>query len=172
MQTWELSAREHIRDTLARYTWSGDAGRVAGLADAFCPDGVLEIRGEPPLHGRLLYALGSLLIYEPLKNMLGLSRVRIAYTAGEAIGPDLFSFYRSLGLNLKQLYGQTEAFLYLTAQRDGDIHADTVGRALPHVPHGLKPVHPPVLYAMDEMGLQPNPRYVKCARNVGAVMGK
>jgi long-chain acyl-CoA synthetase len=59
--------------------------------------------------------------------------VRVAYTAGEAIGPDLFSFYRSLGLNLKQLYGQTEAFLYLTAQRDGEIHADTVGRAMPNV---------------------------------------
>ena len=51
-----------------------------------------------PLHGRLLYALGQLLVYEPLKNVLGLSRVRIAYTAGEAIGPDLFSFYRSLGV--------------------------------------------------------------------------
>ena len=65
--------------------------------------------------------------------MLGLSRVRVAYTAGEAIGPDLFSFYRSLGLNLKQLYGQTEAFLYLTAQPDGQIHADTVGPAVPNV---------------------------------------
>jgi long-chain acyl-CoA synthetase len=86
-----------------------------------------------PLHGRLLYGLGRLLVYEPLKNVLGLSRVRIAYTAGEAIGPDLFSFYRSLGLNLKQLYGQTEAFLYLTAQRDGEIYADSVGLALPNV---------------------------------------
>ena len=86
-----------------------------------------------PLRGRLLYALGRLLVYEPLKNVLGLSRVRVAYTAGEAIGPDLFSFYRSLGLNLKQLYGQTEAFLYLTAQRDGEIYADTVGPALPNV---------------------------------------
>jgi long-chain acyl-CoA synthetase len=86
-----------------------------------------------PLHGRLLYALGRLLIYEPLKNVLGLSRVRIAYTAGEAIGPDLFSFYRALGMNLKQLYGQTEAFLYLTAQPDGQIYADTVGAAMPNV---------------------------------------
>ncbi|AMN39862.1 AMP-dependent synthetase and ligase [Rhodoplanes sp. Z2-YC6860] len=86
-----------------------------------------------PLTGRLLYGLGNLLIYGPLKNVLGLSNVRIAYTAGEAIGPDLFSFYRSLGLNLKQLYGQTEAFLYLTAQPDGQIYADTVGPALPNV---------------------------------------
>ena len=90
-------------------------------------------RQPVPLHGRLLYALGNLLVYGPLKNVLGLSRVRVAYTAGEAIGPDLFSFYRSLGLNLKQLYGQTEAFLYLTAQPDGQIYSDTVGPAMPNV---------------------------------------
>ncbi|HEX9071541.1 MAG TPA: AMP-binding protein, partial [Pseudolabrys sp.] len=77
-----------------------------------------------PLIGRLLYAIGNLLVYGPLKNVLGFSRVRVAYTAGEAVGPDLFSFYRSIGLNLKQLYGQTEAFLYVTAQPDGEIYAD------------------------------------------------
>jgi long-chain acyl-CoA synthetase len=86
-----------------------------------------------PFHGRLLYWLGNILVYGPLKNVLGLSKVRLAYTAGEAIGPDLFSFYRSLGLNLKQLYGQTEAFLYLTAQPNGQIYADTVGAVLPNV---------------------------------------
>ncbi|MEZ2143952.1 AMP-binding protein [Bradyrhizobium sp. DN5] len=85
------------------------------------------------LRGRLLYALGRLLVYEPLKNVLGLSRVRVAYTAGEAIGPDLFAFYRSIGLNLKQLYGQTEAFLYVTCQPDGEIYPDTVGPAAPNV---------------------------------------
>jgi long-chain acyl-CoA synthetase len=90
-------------------------------------------RQSVPLHGRLLYAVGKLLIYGPLMNVLGLTRVRIAYPAGEAIGPDLFSFYRSLGMNLKQLYGQTEAFLYVTAQPDGEIHADTVGPAMPNV---------------------------------------
>jgi long-chain acyl-CoA synthetase len=83
--------------------------------------------------GRLLYSLGKFLIYEPLKNVLGLSCVRVAYTAGEAIGPELFSFYRSLGLNLKQLYGQTEAFLYVTAQPDGQIYPDTVGPPAPNV---------------------------------------
>ena len=89
---------------------------------------------EPvPITGRLLYALGGLLVYGPLKNVLGLSRVRIAYTAGEAIGPDLFSFYRSIGLNMKQLYGQTEAFLYITAQPDGKIYSDTVGPVMPNV---------------------------------------
>jgi long-chain acyl-CoA synthetase len=92
------------------------------------------LNGKPtPLIGRLLYALGRVVVYEPLKNVLGLSRVRVAYTAGEAIGPDLFSFYRSLGLNLKQLYGQTEAFLYITAQPDGQIHSDTVGPPAPNV---------------------------------------
>ena len=86
-----------------------------------------------PLSGRLLYGLGNILVYGPLKNVLGFSRVRVAYTAGEAIGPDLFAFYRSIGLNLKQLYGQTEAFLYVTAQPDGEIYSDTVGPAFPNV---------------------------------------
>ncbi|MEZ5891201.1 MAG: AMP-binding protein [Xanthobacteraceae bacterium] len=90
-------------------------------------------RQPVPLGGRLLYAVGKFLVYEPLKNVLGLSRVRVAYTAGEAIGPELFSFYRSLGINLKQLYGQTEAFLYITAHPDGQIHAATVGPAAPNV---------------------------------------
>jgi len=85
------------------------------------------------LTGRLLYAIGNILVYAPLKNVLGFSRVRVAYTAGEAIGPDLFAFYRSIGLNLKQLYGQTEAFLYVTAQPDGEIYSDTVGPACPNV---------------------------------------
>jgi long-chain acyl-CoA synthetase len=75
----------------------------------------------------------AILVYAPLKNALGFSKVRTAYTAGEAIGPELFSFYRSLGMNLKQLYGQTEAFLYVTAQPDGQIRADTVGPATPNV---------------------------------------
>ncbi len=92
------------------------------------------LNGEPvPLGGRLLYGLGEILIYGPLKNVLGFTRIRTAYTAGEAIGPDLFSFYRSLGLNLKQLYGQTEAFLYVTAQPDGQIRSDTVGPPTPNV---------------------------------------
>ena len=86
-----------------------------------------------PLRARLLYGLGTLLVYAPLKNALGFSNIRIAYTAGEAIGPELFSFYRSLGLNLKQLYGQTEAFLYVTCQSDGKIEADAVGAPAPDV---------------------------------------
>jgi long-chain acyl-CoA synthetase len=85
-------------------------------------------REKVPLHGRLLYWLGERLVYGPLKNRLGVSRIRLAYTAGEAIGPEIFRFWRSLGVNLKQLYGQTEASVYITAQPDGEIYADTVGK--------------------------------------------
>jgi long-chain acyl-CoA synthetase len=92
------------------------------------------LNGESvPLGARLSYALGQKLIYGPLLNALGFSNIRVAYTAGEAIGPELFSFYRSLGMNLKQLYGQTEAFLYVTAQPDGQIRSDTVGPPTPNV---------------------------------------
>jgi long-chain acyl-CoA synthetase len=76
---------------------------------------------------RLMYALGNLLVYGPLRNNLGLSRVRVAYTAGEAIGPDLFSFYRSIGINLKQLYGSTETAVFVCLQPDHEARADTVG---------------------------------------------
>lgn len=76
---------------------------------------------------RLKYALGDLLMYGPLRNALGMSRVRVAYTAGEAIGPDLFTFYRSIGINLKQLYGSTETSVFVCVQKDGQVRADTVG---------------------------------------------
>jgi long-chain acyl-CoA synthetase len=82
---------------------------------------------------RLNYGLGSLLIYGPLKNVLGLSRVRVAYTAGAAIGPDLFRFYRSIGVNLKQLYGATETCAYVCLQPDGNIKFDSVGLPAPGV---------------------------------------
>ena len=83
--------------------------------------------------GRIKYRLGELFIYGPLKNTLGLSRVRVGYTAGEAIGPEIFDFYRSLGINLKQLYGQTEATVFITAQPDGQVRSDTVGVTCPGV---------------------------------------
>jgi len=85
-------------------------------------------RERVPLYARLIYKIGDVLVYGPLKNRFGLSRIRIAYTAGEAIGPEIFRFYRSLGINLKQLYGSTEASVYITAQPDGEIYADTVGK--------------------------------------------
>ncbi len=90
--------------------------------------------GKPVgLIDRLAYALGQLTIYGPLKNTLGLSRIRVAYTAGAAIGPDLFRFYRSIGINLKQLYGQTETCAYVTLQPDREIKLDSVGKPAPGV---------------------------------------
>ncbi len=82
---------------------------------------------------RFHYGLGELLVYGPLKNTLGLSRVRVAYTAGEAIGPEIFEFYRSLGINLKQLYGQTEATVFITMQPDGVVRSESVGTPPPGV---------------------------------------
>jgi long-chain acyl-CoA synthetase len=82
---------------------------------------------------RLLYRLGDALVYGPLRNVLGMSRVRVAYTAGEAIGPDLFRFYRSIGINLKQLYGSTETCAYVCLQPDGEIKFDSVGKPAPQV---------------------------------------
>ncbi len=84
--------------------------------------------GQPVGPGdRLLYALGQIMAYGPLRNNLGFSRVRVAYTAGEAIGPDLFTFYRSIGINLKQLYGSTETAVFVCLQPDNQARADTVG---------------------------------------------
>jgi long-chain acyl-CoA synthetase len=82
---------------------------------------------------RLLYGLGNILVYAPLRNRYGFTRIKVGYTAGEAIGPEIFRFYRSIGVNLKQLYGQTEAAVYVTMQPDGEIRADTVGRPAPQV---------------------------------------
>ncbi len=82
---------------------------------------------------RLKYRMGEMLVYGPLKNTLGLSRIRVAYTAGEAIGPEIFDFFRSLGINLKQLYGQTEASVFITQQPDGEVRSDTVGVPSPGV---------------------------------------
>ncbi len=79
------------------------------------------------LGDRLQYALGNFFIYGPLRNTLGMSRIRVAYTAGEAIGPDLFTFYRSIGINLKQLYGSTETAVFVCLQPDHEVKADTVG---------------------------------------------
>jgi len=102
--------------------------------------GVARRVGIPILDGksvsffdRMLYALGNVLVYGPLKNTLGFSRIRLGYTAGEAIGPDIFDFYRSLGINMKQLYGQTEAAVFVTMQPDGEVKPDTVGTPAPGV---------------------------------------
>ena len=110
-----------------------DAGRIKRWLFQHCMAlarkvGTALIDGKPvSLASRLEYALGNLLIYAPLRNTLGFSRVRVAYTAGEAIGPDLFTFYRSIGINLKQLYGSTETAVFVCLQPDHEARADTVG---------------------------------------------
>ncbi len=116
-----------------------DAGRIKkGMFDYFL--GVARRCGEKILNGesvgfgdRVLYKLGDVLVYGPLRNRMGFSKLRVAYTAGEAIGPELFRFYRALGINLKQLYGQTEASVYITLQPDGEVFPETVGKPGPGV---------------------------------------
>lgn len=88
----------------------------------------LRVARKPiPLTLKALHGLGKLLIYAPLVDNLGMRRVRVAYTAGEAIGPEIYSFFRSLGINLKQLYGMTESSAFISIQKDGDIDPETVG---------------------------------------------
>ena len=110
-----------------------DAGRIKrGMFNFFMdvakrvgPD---RMDGKPvPFADGLLYRLGNIMVYGPLRNTLGFSRARVAYTAGEAIGPDLFTFYRSIGINLKQLYGSTETAVFVCLQPDNEARADTVG---------------------------------------------
>ena len=97
-----------------------------------CGGAILE--GKPvSAADRFQYWLGNLMIYGPLRNVLGMSRIKVAYTAGAAIGPELFSFYRSIGINLKQLYGQTETCAYVCLQPNGQVKSDTVGAPAPSV---------------------------------------
>ena len=116
-----------------------DAGRLKrSLFDHFMKvakkTGVALMDGQSvSAWDRFHYWLGELLVYGPLKNTLGLSRVRVAYTAGEAIGPEIFEFYRCLGINLKQLYGQTEATVFITMQPDGVVRSESVGTPPPGV---------------------------------------
>lgn len=110
-----------------------DAGRAKRAMFRYFMDvarraGARILDGKPvPLSDRLRYAAGRVLVYGPVKNVLGLSRIRLAYTAGEAIGPDIFDFYRSLGINIKQLYGSTEGSVFVCVQPDGQVKSDTVG---------------------------------------------
>ena len=97
-----------------------------------CGVDILEKRSVGVID-RFLYMLGNFLVYGPVKNTMGFSRMRLAYTAGEAIGPEIFAFFRSLGINVKQLYGQTEAAVYITVQKDNDVKPDTCGPPFPDV---------------------------------------
>ena len=123
----QVSIRMEDASSVKRWlyrTFMGIARRVGGALLDGNPVGFAD---------RLLYWLGDLLVYGPLRNVLGMSRVHVAYTAGEAIGPDLFRFYRSIGINLKQLYGSTETSVFVCIQPNGQVKADTVGPAVPGV---------------------------------------
>ena len=96
-------------------------------------------RQPVPAWRRLLYPLGRVLVYDPLCDNLGMRRIRRAYTAGEAIGPEIFVFFRALGINVKQIYGMTEASVFITIQKDGDVRVDTVGTPLPGVEIRISP---------------------------------
>ena len=98
-----------------------------------CGADILDGKSTVSSSDRLLYALGNVLIYGPLRNVLGMSRIRVAYTAGAAIGPDLLRFYRSIGVNLKQLYGATETCAAVCLQPDREIKFDSVGKPAPGV---------------------------------------
>ena len=110
-----------------------DAGRVKRFLFRYFMEvarraGTRILDGKPvSFADRLRYAAGRVLVYGPVKNVLGLTRIRLAYTAGEAIGPDIFDFYRSLGINIKQLYGSTEGSVFVCVQPDGQVKSDTVG---------------------------------------------
>jgi long-chain acyl-CoA synthetase len=82
------------------------------------------------LGDRLITAVCDFLIFGPLRDVLGMSKIRTAFTAGDATVPALMSFFRALGVNLKQLYGSTETGFFVAMQRDGQVKPDTVGPAV------------------------------------------
>jgi long-chain acyl-CoA synthetase len=125
LTTVQIRMEDASRVKRALYRWAVEHAKLTGPA-------LLEGR-DVSLMDRLRYRVGHAMIYAPLLNATGLSKVRVGYTAGEAIGPELFVFYRSLGINLKQLYGQTEACVFLTQQPDGEVYSDTVGVPTPGV---------------------------------------
>ncbi len=124
----ETIVENAIRLFFAKLRWGKDARQHFRAKD---PLGLMLY--PEPLKSYFKYRMGDVLVYGPLKNTLGFSKVRVGYTAGEAIGPEIFDFYRSLGINLKQLYGQTEASVFITVQPDGEVRADTVGVPAPDV---------------------------------------
>lgn len=95
---------------------------------------VREMNHEPVSFGlRLLYKVGDFFVYGPLKDHMGLRKVRIALTGGDPLGPEIFEFYRAIGINLKIVYGMTESSALVSLQRSEHIKSDTVGPPLPGV---------------------------------------
>ncbi len=108
------------------------------LYEAFLPVGyeMADIRftgDEAGLGLRTRYTLGDWLVFGPLRNQMGLSRVRAAYTAGSALSPDAMRFFHALGINLKQIYGVTEVTGGATLHRDNDIKFASVGQPAPGI---------------------------------------
>jgi long-chain acyl-CoA synthetase len=117
----------------------GDAG---GLQRRLCQwllrqgmrAAALRLEGQsPPVSLRLLTWLGEWVVYAPLRDQLGLRRMRVATTGGAAIGPEVIQFFRGIGVNLKQLYGMTECSAPATVQRDDVVKVDSAGHPLPGV---------------------------------------
>jgi long-chain acyl-CoA synthetase len=92
-----------------------------------------------PWYWKSLYYLAHLGVHKKLKDHLGLSRIRDTYTGGAAMGPDHFRFFHAIGVNLKQIYGQTEIAGISVLHRDDDIKFDTVGRPIPETEISITP---------------------------------
>ncbi len=107
--------KRHLFNFFRRVAERAETGRAAGR--------------RVPLGARLGLAVGEVLIYGPLRDQLGLRRARWVYTGGAPLGADTFRFFRAFGVNLKQVYGATELSGLCSAQADGDVDPDTVGRA-------------------------------------------
>ena len=105
------------------YRWSMKQG--AASAEARLQGGNVGVAGK------VRHRLAEWMVFRPVRDQLGLARVRRAYTGGAALGPDVFRFYHSIGVNLKQLYGQTEVSGICALHRDDDIRFQTVGVPLP-----------------------------------------
>ena len=94
----------------------------------------LQQSGQPvPFKLALLNNIGKVLVRDPLRDMVGAGRVRMAYTGGAPLGPDVMDFFRSMGANLKQIYAMTECAATCTIQPDGQANVETVGPPLPGV---------------------------------------
>jgi long-chain acyl-CoA synthetase len=108
----------------ASFRWGFGIGRRVAEA---------RLRGEPPDLGlRLAHRLADLVALRPVREQLGLTRIKHAYTGGAPLGPDVFGFFHAIGVNLKQIYGQTEICGIAVLHRDGDVRFNTVGTPLPH----------------------------------------
>jgi long-chain acyl-CoA synthetase len=121
-QIW-LKIDESYRFNKMCYTYFMSVGEKAAR---------YRMTGEKmPLKLKLLSWIGDQLMFRPLVNQIGFRRLRRAYTGGAALGPELFTFYQAIGVNLKQIYGQTEITGIAYMHRDGDVRPDTVGKPLP-----------------------------------------